>query len=113
MNELLKEHEENCCCGHDHDHEEHHEEVVFDNSVENRVYIMEGLDCANCAAKIENRLRQLPEVKQLSITFSTKQLRVAADNQDALMIKMQEIINTMEEGVILVQKELARLKKRI
>ncbi len=105
MNELLKEHEENCCCGHDHDHEEHHEEVVFDNSVENRVYIMEGLDCANCAAKIENRLRQLPEVKQLSITFSTKQLRVAADNQDALMIKMQEIINTMEEGVILVQKE--------
>ena len=99
------DHENECGCGHNHEHDENHEEIIFDESIENRIYILEGIDCANCAAKIENRLKQMPEIQQVSITFATKQLRVAANNQDELMPKMQEIINSMEDGITIIPKE--------
>ena len=37
-----------------------------------KVYILEGLDCANCAAKIEAKLRTLNGVDDLTITYATK-----------------------------------------
>lgn len=43
-----------------------------------RIYIVENLDCANCAAKIERKIQSLPGVEYASLTFATKQLRVAA-----------------------------------
>ena len=35
-----------------------------------KVYMIENLDCANCAAKIEAKINALPEVKDASITFA-------------------------------------------
>ena len=35
-----------------------------------KVYIMENLDCANCASKIERKIASLPGVQEVSITFS-------------------------------------------
>ena len=37
------------------------------------VYILDGLDCANCAAKIERKLSKMKEISEVSITYSTKQ----------------------------------------
>ena len=50
-----------------------------------KVYSIENLDCANCAAKAEAKIRQVPGVEEASITFSTMQLRVAAEDPDALL----------------------------
>ena len=71
------DHEDNCCCGHDHDHEhedhEHHHshDHDFDHIAKDkqRIYIIEGLDCANCAAKIETAVKALPGVKNASVSF--------------------------------------------
>ena len=49
-----------------------------------KVYIIENLDCANCAAKIEAKMNALPEVEAASITFATRQLRITAKDPDAL-----------------------------
>lgn len=76
-----------------------------DEDMEKRVYILEGIDCANCAAKIEAKVRSMPEVAFASVSFATKQLRVSANNQDALLPKMQAAIDTIEDGVTLVPRK--------
>ncbi|WP_243423372.1 cation transporter, partial [Intestinimonas butyriciproducens] len=40
-----------------------------------KTYLIDGLDCANCAAKIERKINQLEEVQEATLTFATKQLR--------------------------------------
>ena len=42
------------------------------------------VDCANCAAKMERKIQQLPEVKMATITYATKQLAIVADNPEKL-----------------------------
>ena len=76
-----------------------------DEDLEKRVYILEGIDCANCAAKIEAKIRAMPEVAFASVSFTTKQLRVSADNQDALLPKMQAVVDSIEDGVTLVPRK--------
>ena len=76
-----------------------------DEDVEKRVYILEGIDCANCAAKIEAKIRSMPEVAFASVSFATKQLRVSANNQDELLPKMQAAIDAIEDGVTLVPRK--------
>lgn len=73
--------------------------------MEKRVYIMEGIDCANCAAKIEAKIRSMPEVAFATVSFATKQLRVSANNQDALLPKMQAAVDSIEDGVTLVPRK--------
>ena len=79
-----------------------------DEDMEKRVYILEGIDCANCAAKIEAKIRSMPEVGFASVSYATKQLRVSANNQDELMPKMQAAIDSIEDGVTLVPRQRRR-----
>ena len=67
-----------------------------------KVYSIEHLCCANCAAKIEEKLKQLPEVEELTLTFATRQLAVTAKNPDKLLPKLTEIARTVEEDVTFV-----------
>ena len=53
-----------------------------------KIYIIENLDCANCAAKMERLIQAMPEVDEASLTFATKQLRVSAEDPDALVPEM-------------------------
>jgi len=76
-----------------------------DEDLEKRVYILEGIDCANCAAKIEAKIRSMPEVAFAAVSFATKQLRVSADHQDELLPKMQAAIDAIEDGVTLVPRK--------
>ena len=39
---------------------------------EKAVYILENLGCANCAAKMEQKIQELPGVSAASITFAYK-----------------------------------------
>ena len=73
--------------------------------MEKRVYIMEGIDCANCAAKIEAKIRAMPEVAFATVSFATKQLRVSSNNQDALLPKLQAVVDSIEDGVTLVPRK--------
>ena len=36
-----------------------------------KVYTIENLDCANCAAKIESKFNSHPQVEEAVITFAT------------------------------------------
>ena len=78
--------------------------VMPDEKMEKRVYILEGLDCANCAAKVEAKIRQMPEVEYASVAYATKQLRVSAPDHTGLMEKMQAAIDAIEDGITLVPR---------
>lgn len=41
---------------------------------------LEGLDCANCAAKIENDVGKVPGVQEVSVSFMTQKMTLVADD---------------------------------
>ena len=72
-----------------------------------KIYILEELDCANCAAKIEAKLNAMPQVEKAVITFATRQLRVTAADPDALVPEMEKIARTVEPEVTIHPREAA------
>ncbi len=123
------EHSDACGCGQEHhehaQHEHHHEhgdacgcgqeqhEHALSPAAEKppatkapmKIYIVDNLDCANCAAKIERKIQSLPGVEYASITFATKQLRVAAKNHKALLPLMQEACKAIEPDAVITPRE--------
>lgn len=69
---------------------------------EQRIYILEGLDCPNCAAKIEQKIQSMPEVEYANVVYSTKQLRVAAAGQDQLLPAMTALVHSVEPEVEII-----------
>ena len=69
-------------------------------------YIIEGLDCANCAAKIERKIQAMPQIDEATLTFATKQLRVTSPETDknALKIELESVCLSVEDGVSLHEK---------
>ena len=62
-------------------------------------YTIENLDCANCAAKIEAKFNAHEKVQEAVITFSTKQLRLTAEDPDTLLPELVRIARTVEGNV--------------
>ena len=67
--------------------------------MEQKVYEIENLCCANCAAKIEAKINELPEVESAVIVFTTRQLRLTAEDPDSLLEKLTAIARTVEADV--------------
>ncbi len=105
-------HEHDHCCDHEH-HEEHHPHRMVSDNVEKKIYIIENLDCANCAAKIEKKINELEEVEDAVITFATKQLRLAANNQETLLPKIQKICASVEPDVIIKEKKSTNRESKV
>lgn len=72
--------------------------------LQTKTYLLENLGCANCAAKMEERINALEGVAQATITYATKQLRVIAKSPDELLAAMQEICTAVEAGVRIVER---------
>ena len=98
-----------CGCGHHHDHEHHHydhkEHKHHHGAGVRKVYIMENLGCANCAAKMEAKFNALPQVEEAVITFATRQLRLTAADPDSLIPELTRIANTVEHGIVIRERE--------
>ncbi|MCD8011463.1 MAG: cadmium-translocating P-type ATPase [Lachnospiraceae bacterium] len=75
-----------------------------------RTYILENLGCPNCAAKMEQRIWDLPGVTDVSVTYATKQLRVTGPNPDRLVPQFQEICASIEPEVCVVPRNAAPKK---
>lgn len=52
-----------------------------------RSYKMQDLDCANCAAKMETAINELPSVNKATISFMTQKLVLDADVPDAAALE--------------------------
>lgn len=50
-------------------------------------WIIRGMDCPSCAQKIENAVKQNPEVKQAKVLFATEKLVVDADSDVSVAVR--------------------------
>ncbi len=105
------EEHEHCSCGCELNHDGHHHEPSHEPTHEHthilgkqKIYILENLGCANCAAKMESKINELSGVAA-TITFATKQLRITAKNPDKLLPDIQRICSSIESEVIVVKRE--------
>ena len=73
-----------------------------------KVYRIDNLDYANCAAKIEKKFNDHPGVEEAVITFATKQLRLTAEDPDALIPELVEIARTIEGEVTITPRDAAK-----
>lgn len=63
--------------------------------------LLKDLNCANCAAKIEDRIRKMDGIESANFTVATHQLRLtgAWEDREALKRDIQDICDSIEEGV--------------
>ncbi len=75
-----------------------------------KTYVLEGLDCANCAIKIEERVNQIEAVNSASLNFVTKKLTIETESKDFESIENESknIINTLEPHVKFISDEVSR-----
>ena len=53
-----------------------------------KIIKLEGLCCANCAAKIEDGVKKVPGVKEASLSFMTQRLTIVAeDGREAAVVE--------------------------
>ncbi len=61
--------------------------------------IMNGLDCANCAAKVEKAVTETEGFEEVSLVFATKSLYFDHCEDDKILEKVQKITDSVEDGV--------------
>lgn len=69
--------------------------------------LLKDLNCANCAAKIEDRIRKMDVVETANFTIATHQLKLTGswEDREALKRDIQDICDAIEEGVTVVDYE--------
>lgn len=63
-----------------------------------KTFRLEELDCANCAAKMERAISEMPEVNSVSVNFMAQKMVIDIDEDkfDATMKKVQKAIAKVE-----------------
>lgn len=67
-------------------------------------YIVENLDCANCAAKIEDAVSKIDGVNSVSVSFMTLKmtLDINDDNSEEIIKEIKKIVKKVEPDANLV-----------
>ena len=68
-----------------------------------KVYKLEDLDCANCAAKMERAIAKLEGVKSVTVSFLTQKMTIETENDDqtALMQQVVKLCKKVEPDCII------------
>lgn len=61
-----------------------------------KTYKLEGLDCANCLAKMERKIEKIKGVKSVSSNFFTAKMIIEADD---------ELMDEVEEAAVKIVKK--------
>ena len=70
-----------------------------------KVFKLEDLDCANCAAKMEDAIKKISGVNSASMSFITQKLVVDCDpeNLDAIMDEAERICKKIEPDMTILR----------
>lgn len=68
-----------------------------------KIYRMEELDCANCAAKMEQGIRALPGVREAHVNFLSQKLTIEAEDEgfEALMDQVVKVCRKIEPDCVI------------
>ena len=70
-----------------------------------KAFKLQDLDCANCAAKIENAIKNIEGVKSASISFMTQKLVLEADDDrfEAVLDEAQRACKKFEPDCVILR----------
>jgi len=84
--------------------------------VERIEFVLNGLDCAHCAAKIEEGIQTIPEVIHSNLNFVLKTLTIdiqhTADRKE-IVNKIQQIVHRHEPHIVLLDKSESPIRNRV
>lgn len=78
--------------------------------------LLEGLDCANCASKIEKKVNDMESVSSAYINFAAKTLTIEAEpknNMEDIVSEAKEIIKDIEPEVVIIEKSKDKTKDNL
>ena len=65
-----------------------------------KVFKMQDLDCANCAAKMEAAISRIPGVQKVTVNFMTQKLTIEAEETD-----FERILTQAQDAVSRVDRD--------
>ncbi len=68
-----------------------------------KIFILDGLDCANCAAKIEEAVSKLDGVENVSVSFMTQRMTFEIENEEKLK-EIKDLIKKIESDVDIIEE---------
>lgn len=70
-----------------------------------KVFKLDDLDCANCAAKMEDAINKIDGVEKASISFMAQKLTLVADDArfDAIVDEAQRAMSKIEPDCTIVR----------
>ena len=70
-----------------------------------KAFKLQDLDCANCAAKMENAIKNIEGVKSASISFMTQKLVLEADDDrfEAVLDEAQHAFKKFEPDCVILR----------
>ena len=71
--------------------------------MQRKVYILENLDCANCARKMEDAIKKIDGVNDANVSFLTQKMMVDADDArfDAIMQEVVKVCKRVEPDCVI------------
>lgn len=68
-----------------------------------KTFKLEGLDCANCAAKIETAVGKLEGVKEATVNFMTTKMVIEAEDEKMtdIIAEAEKIVKKIEPGTVM------------
>ncbi|HIV07575.1 MAG: heavy-metal-associated domain-containing protein [Alphaproteobacteria bacterium] len=70
-----------------------------------KTFVLDDLDCANCAAKIENAVREIEGVISASVSFMSGKLVLEAEEE-----RFEEILNAAEKLIAKVDSDVTLVR---
>lgn len=71
-----------------------------------KVFMLEDLDCANCAAKMEDAIKKIDGVTNASVNFIMQKMTIEANEEDfdAIMKKVVKVCRKVESDCTILMK---------
>ncbi|GAB6159692.1 cation transporter [Howardella ureilytica] len=64
-------------------------------------FVIEGIDCANCASKMEEAINKIEGVNSATINFFAEKLTIDADDDkfEDIIVQAEKACNKVDRGV--------------
>ena len=69
-----------------------------------KVFKLEGLNCAHCAAKIEEKVAKLEGVKSVMVNFMTTKMTLESENMEEVVEKVKKLVNEVEHDINMIKE---------
>ena len=79
--------------------------------MKNYKFLLQNLDCANCAKKIEDKIASNPEYKEVVVNFSTLTLSFKTDKEIGVEEDIKKIVKAIEPDTVVISKDKKQIEQ--